>query len=241
MLQNYYRILSRYKGGSSVFYKKLRRVAITSMLSAAMVTAVMPVNYRCSVFAAENNISTDLQIVEISFDKTYPQRAGTRVVLSADCEGGTGEYSNTYTVKLPDGSYQTIAEDTDCDYISYTFDQVGIYNFEVKAKDAYDIVSDVREFVVTPGKISINRVKLDKNSYSVNDSVKFTVDATPSIGTAQTKIVLQTPNGKKVKVKDYSTKKTASYKVKKKGTYKVTVYAKDGETSTSVSKSFKVK
>lgn len=241
MLQNYYRILIRYKGGSGVFHKKLRRVVTAGVLSIAMVTATIPVGHTCNVFAAESNISADLQIAEISFDKAYPQKAGTRVILSADCEGGTGEYSYTYTVKLPDGSYQIIAEDTDCDYVSYTLDQVGIYNFEVKAKDEYDIVTDIREFIAIPSKVSINSVKLNKSSYSVNDSVKFTVNATPSTGTVKTKIVVQTPNGKKVKVKGYSTKSTASYKVKKKGTYKATIYAKDGKTSTSVSKSFKVK
>lgn len=241
MLQNCYRILIRYKGGSGVFHKKLRQVVITGMLSAAMITVAMPVNNISKVFAAENDISTDLQIDEIAFDKTYPQRAGTRVILSANCVGGTEEYTYTYTVKLPDGSYQIIAENTDCDYVSYTLDQVGIYNFEVKVKDGYDIVTDVREFIAAPSKVAIDSVKFNKSTYSVNDTVKITVNATPSIGKLQTKIVVQTPSGKKVKVKDYSSKKTANYKVKKKGTYKVTIYAKDGETSTKVSKNFKVK
>lgn len=241
LLQKCYRILSRHKGGSSVIYKKLRKIVIGGMLSAAIVTVATPVNDLCKVVAAENEIPEELQITKITFDKTYPQRAGTRVLLSADCKGGTGEYAYTYTVKLPDGSYQVIAEDTECDYISYTLDQVGIYNFEVKVKDAFDIVTDVKEFIATPSKVSINSVKLNKSSYKVNDNVKFTVKATPSIGTVQSKIVIQTPKGKMVKVKDYSTKNTASYKVKKKGIYKVTIYVKDGESSTKVSKSFKVK
>lgn len=224
-----------------MFYKKIKQMVIGSMLSVVMVTTVLPVNGIRNVFAAENEESEYLQITEISFDKAYPQKAGTRVVLSANCEGGVGEYSYTYTVKLPDGSYQTIAEDTDCDYVSYTLEQAGIYNFEVKVKDDYDIETDISEFIVTQSKVSIDSVKLNKSSYSVNDKVTFTVNATPSTGTARTKIVVQTPNGKKVKVKDYSVKKTASYKVKKKGTYKVTIYAKDGDTSTSISKSFKVK
>lgn len=224
-----------------MFHKKLRRVVITGMLSAAMITIAMPVSSISKVSAAESNISTDLQIEEMAFDKTYPQKAGTRVVVSADCVGGTGEYTYTYTVKLPDGSYQVIADDTDCDYVSYTLEQVGIYNFEVKVKDGYDIVTDVREFITRPGKVAINSVKFNKSTYSVNDTAKITINATPSIGTVQTKIVVQTPNGKKVKVKEYSSKKTANYKVKKKGTYKVTIYAKDGETTTKVSKSFKVK
>lgn len=241
LLQNYYKILNRYKGGSIVFCRKLRRVVMSSMLSTAILAAAVPLNNVNHVFAAENEISADLQITDVVFDKVYPQRAGTKVMVSANCKGGTGEYSYTYTVKLPDGSYQTIAEDTDCDCISYALEQVGIYNFEVKVKDDYDIVTDIREFIVTPAKISIDSVKLNKSSYTVNNIVKFTVNATPAIGKAQTKIILETPDGKKVKVKDYSTKKTASYKVKKKGNYKVTIYAKDGETSAKVSKSFKVK
>lgn len=240
LLQNYYRILSRYKGGSGVFHKRLKRVMVSSMLSASLITTMMLCQNVTNVFAEESKEMEELQITDFTFDKIGSQKAGTRVVLSTECKGGTGEYSYCYTVKLPNGSYETIAEDTEADCISYTAEQVGVYNFEVKVKDEYDTVTDIRELIVIPTKVSLNSVKLNKKSYKVNESVKFTVSATPSSGIAKTKIVVKTPDGKSVKVKDFSTGKTASYKVTKKGTYKVTFYAKDSKTSTSTTKSFKV-
>lgn len=242
MLQKYYKMLGIVKGGRGVFRRNLKKIILGGMLSVAIISTGLG-NTTCNtLLATEESMGQveDLRITSIKFDKAYPQIVGTSVVLSAECSGGTGEYAYTYTVLLPDGTHETIAESSDCNYMEYTFEEEGIYNFEVRVDDGVELVTEVIEYVVTQAKVSIDNVKLNKKKFKKNDKVKFTVKVTAATGTARSKIVVKTPSGKKVTVKKYSTKKTATYKLKEKGKYKVTIYAKDGSTTAKVKKTVKV-
>lgn len=221
--------------------KKVRQMLVGGLLSLAMTGAVLPLGQPLDVSAETAEATSDLRILGLHFDKSYPQAAGTRVTISADCFGGTGDYVYTYTVRLPDGTYETIATDTESASVGYTLSEVGTYNFSVAVSDGTELVSDTKEFIVTPAKVKIDRVKLNKSSFTKNDTLKINISATPSSGTVKSKITVKTPTGTKKTIKGYSTKMSASYKLKKKGTYKITVSVKDSKTSTSTSKTIKVK
>lgn len=230
---------NRNKGGSSVRNRKMSLIIVGGMLSAAIATSVMPFGQVEVVSAETTEATTDLQISRLIFDKSYPQAAGTRIRISADCSGGTGNYTYTYKVQLPDGTYEVIAKDVEQDFVNYTLSEAGTYNFSVEVSDGEDTVVYTKEFVTT--KVKINSVSFNKSSFKKNDTVKIKVSATPSTGKAKSKIVVKTPDGSKKTVKGYSTKMSASYKLKKKGTYKIIVSVKDGKTSASTTKSIKVK
>lgn len=223
-----------------MFNKKLQRTILGGMLAVAMGTVVMPVP-QSSVVSVNAAVQQRLTLSQIVFEETSPQIQGSRVTLYAECSGGTGEYTYTYKVMLPNGTIETIAENSSNEYINYTMNEVGVYNFQVQVSDGDDVVSDVKEFEVTPAKVSINQVKLNKTVFKKKETVKFTIDATAAEGVAKSKIVVVLPGGKKVVVKKFSAAMTANYKLKKKGNYKATITVKDGKTSASKTVSFKVK
>ena len=226
------------KGGSNVFNKKLQKVLVSGIVAISMVTTLMPMGATENAKAASEE---GLQLVKIEFDQASPQVQGTEITVSAQCTGGTGELSYTYRVLLPNGSYETIVKESSNEYVNYTLSETGIYNFIVEVSDGKSYCYDQVEYVSKPSKVSLNRLEFDKNSYSKNDKVKITIDATPATGKVKSKVVVKTPMGKNVTVKGYSAKMTASYKVKKKGTYKFTATVKDDKTSVSKTKSIKVK
>lgn len=221
-----------------MFNKKLQKALASGMVAIAMVTTVLPMVATGTVNAATEE---GLQLVKIEFDQASPQVQGTEITISPQCTGAMGELSYTYRVMLPNGTCETIAEESSNEYVNYTLSEVGIYNFIVEVTDGKTHQYDQVEYVSKPAKISLDRFQFDKSSYKKNDKVKVTIGATPATGTAKSKVVVKTPAGKKVTVKGYSTKMTASYKVKKKGTYKFTVTVKDSKTSVSKTKSVKVK
>lgn len=221
-----------------MFNRKIQKALTSGMLAIAMATTILPMGVTGNVLAAEEQ---GLQLVKIDFDQASPQVKGTEITVSAQCTGQTGEISYTYRVLLPDGSYETIVEESSNEYVNYTLSEIGIYNFIVEVSDGERYCYDQVEYVSNPSKVSFDRLKFNKSSYSKNDNVKITIGATPATGTVKSRVVVQTPAGKKVTVKKYSTKMTASYRVKKKGTYKFTVTVKDGKTSASKTKSIKVK
>lgn len=221
--------------------RKMSLIIAGGMLSVAIATSVLPVGQAEVVSAEATETVSTLQISKLVFDKSYPQAAGTRVMISADCSGGTGNYAYTFKVQLPDGTYEVIAKDTEQTFVNYTLSEVGTYNFSVEVSDGENIAVYTKEYVTTLAKVKINSVKFNKNSFKKSDTVKIKVSATPSVGKAKSKIVVKTPNGAKKIVKGYSTKMSASYKLKKKGMYKFTVSVKDGKTSTSTTKSIEVK
>lgn len=221
-----------------MFNKKLQKALASGVVAIAMVTTVLPMGATVNVKAAAEE---GLQLTKIEFDQASPQVQGTEITVSAQCTGGTGELSYTYRVILPNGSYETIVEESSNEYVNYTLSETGIYNFIVEVSDGKSYCYDQVEYVSKPSKVSLNRFQFDKNSYSKNDNVKITIGATPATGTVKSKVVVKTPTGKNVTVKKYSTKMNASYKVKKKGTYKFTVTVKDSKTSVSKTKSIKVK
>ena len=222
-----------------MFNKKVQKVLVSGMLAAALTVSAVPMGEVASVFAATDN--SDLSMNQLSISLASPQKSGTTLTLSAECEGGYGDLTYTYRVLLPDGTWEIIAQDTSCEHVDYTVSQVGSYNFSVDVSDGYDTVTDVKEFQVTPAKVTINSVKLNKSSYSIKDKMKVSVSATASAGKVKSKIVLTKPNGRKVTVKGYSTKMSGSYQLKKKGTYKDTVYVKDAATTAKKSKTITVK
>ena len=222
-----------------MFNKKLQRTILSGMLAVAMGTTMVPVASMADVNAAVQE--TRLTLSQIIMEETSPQVQGTRVTLYAQCTGGTGEYTYTYKVMLPNGTIETIAENSSNEYINYTMNEVGVYNFQVQVSDGDEVVSDVKEFEVTPAQVVINQVKLNKTVLARKENVKFTISATPAEGVAKSKIVVVTPAGKKVVVKKFSSKMTASYKAKKKGNYKAIVTVKDGKTTATKTVSFKVK
>ena len=232
---------NRNKGGSSVRKRKISLLIAGGILSASIAVIVMPLGLDKVVSAEVSEIESNLQISKLVFDKSYPQVVGTRVMISADCSGGTGDYVYTYKVQLPDGTYEIIAKDTEQAFVNYTLSEVGTYNFSVEVSDGEDIAVYTKEYVATLAKVKISSVNFNKSSFKKNDTVKIKVSATPSTGKAKSKIVVKAPGGAKKTVKGYSTKMSASYKLKKKGTYKVIVSVKDTKTSASVTKSIKVK
>ena len=120
--------------------------------------------------------------------------------------------------------------------------EAGVYNFYVEVKDSAGTVqSDEVEFVAKSTKVMLNNVSFNKAKYAKKDNVQIAIKATAASGTVKSKVVVTTPNGKKVTVKKLSTKMKASYKVTKKGTYKFTITVKDSKTSASTTKSIKVK
>lgn len=221
-----------------MFNKKLQKALASGMVAIAMATTVLPMGANGTVKAAAEE---GLQLVKIEFDQASPQVQGTEITVSALCTGGTGELSYTYRVLLPNGSYETIVEESSNEYVNYTLSESGIYNFIVEVSDGKSYCYDQVEYVSKPSKVSLNRLEFDKSSYSKNDKVKIAIGATPATGKVKSKVVVKTPVGKNVTVKKYSTKMNATYKVKKKGTYKFTVTVKDSKTSVSKSKSIKVK
>lgn len=223
-----------------MFNRKIRQTMVSCMVAVAITVGGAPLQQNVQV-AAETTEETNLQVMGVTFDQSSPKASGTRLTIGADCFGGTGNYVYTYKVRRPSGTYETIAQDTDSVFVNYTVNEVGIYNFSVTVSDGVDSVSEVNEFVVKPSKVVIDSVKLNKSTFKKNDKVKFTVATTAASGTVKTKIDIVTPSGKKVTVKKYSTKKTATYKATQRGTYKATIYAKDSKSSTKVTKCFQVK
>lgn len=221
--------------------RKMNLIIAGGILSVAIAGTVLPMEQPLLVSAETTETASDLNILGLDFDKSYPQAAGTRITIHANCSGGTGAYVYTFMVQLPNGTYETIAKDVENASVNYTLSQVGTYNFSVVVTDGVDTVSDVKEFVTTIGKVKINSVKLNKTSFKKGNTVKIKVNATPSTGKVKSKIVVKTPDGAKKTVKGYSTKMSASYKLKKKGNYKIIVSVKDSKTSTSTTKSIKVK
>lgn len=222
-----------------MFNRRLQKALACAMMGIAVTTVALPISTEQmgKVMAASDN----LVLKDISIDGSTSNVQGTRITLSAQCTGGAGEYTYSYGVMLPNGKYETIAEETNRDSINYTLNEVGTYNFLVRVTDGYDVVTDTIECQATRAKVALNNIKLNKVSFKSNDTVKFTVNATAASGTVKSKIVLKMPNGKNVLVKGYSSKMTASYKVKKKGTYKATISVKDSKSSTSKTIQFKVK
>lgn len=232
---------NRNKGGSGVRNRKISLIIAGGMLSAAIATSVMPFGQLDVVSAEEIEATSTLQISKLVFDKSDPQAAGTRVMISANCSGGTGDYVYTYKVQLPNGTYEVIAKDTEQAFVNYTLSEVGTYNFSVEVSDGEDIAVYTKEYVTTLANVKINGVKFNKKSFKKNDTMKIKVSATPAVGKVKSKIIVKMPDGEKKTVKGYSAKMSASYKLKKKGLYKIIVSVKDGKTSTSTTKSIKVK
>ena len=222
-----------------MFNKELRKAFVGQLLAVSMVGAVMPRNTVSDAQAAV--VSEAFQMTGMSVEAASPQMQGTKLTISAFCSGGSGDYTYTYRVKRPDGSDETIAKDISSDRVTYTVEDIGIYNFEVQVSDGMDVYSDIQEFVVTPSKVTISKFQTDRANYKKKDVVRFKVGATAAWGTeVKSKIVLQTPGGK-VTVKKYSKVATAMYKVKKKGTYQATVTVKDEKTTANKTISFTVK
>lgn len=241
LLQKYYKIIFRVegKGGRKLLKGKLCRAMAWTMLGVAVWNTTLPAGMLATntVAAATN----DLMLKNISIEGSEKKVQGTRITLTAQCQGGAGEYSYSYRVLLPSGKVETIAEETVKDTIEYTLSEVGTYNFMVRVTDGYDVVTDTVECQAERSKVLLNYVKLNKTSFKKKDTVKFSIKATPATGKVSSKVLLTIPGGKKVLVKGYSTKMTASYKLKKKGTYKATISVKDSKTSTSKTLRFQVR
>lgn len=243
LLQKYYKMGEEDKGGSIVFNKRLKKVIVSGIVSVVVATSAIPAGMQMVSYAATQNAI--LEISKIVIDQSSPQAVGTTVVISAECKGGTGVYDYTYTVTLPNGTVETIAEGISSSFINYTLSEKGVYNFGVKVTDGVDSVSDRKEFEATSNETTTSKMKaslsMNKTKISKKDTVKFKVGVSNASGTAKSKIVVKLPNGKNVTVKKYSAKMSAKYKVKKKGTYKVTAYVKDSKKTVTVKKTFKVK
>ena len=226
-----------------MFNKRLKKVIVSGIVSVVIATSAISSGMQMVSYAATQNAI--LEISKIVIDQSSPQAVGTTVVISAECKGGTGVYDYTYTVTLPNGTVETIAEGISSSFINYTLSEKGVYNFGVKVTDGVDSVSDRKEFEATSNETTTSKMKaslsMNKTKISKKDTVKFKVGVSNASGTAKSKIVVKLPNGKNVTVKKYSAKMSAKYKVKKKGTYKVTAYVKDSKKTVTVKKTFKVK
>ena len=225
-----------------MFNKKIHKTFAGGMAALALATVVAPV-WAPGYVMAETADAT-LQLKKIAIDLTSPQKQGTEITITPECFGGTGELSYTYKVKIPGvkSEYETIADESSNESITYTLQEAGVYNFYVEVKDSAGTVrSDEIEFTANATKVVVNSVSFNKTKYAKKDNVQIAIKATAASGTLKSKIVVTTPNGKKVTVKKLSTKMKASYKVTKKGTYKFTITAKDSKTSVSTTRSIKVK
>lgn len=225
-----------------MFNKKIHKIVAGGMAALALVTVVAPMCAPGYVMA--ETVDTKLQLKKIAIDLASPQNQGTEITITPECFGGTGELSYTYKVKLPGekSEYETIADESSNESVTYTLQEAGVYNFYVEVKDSAGTVqSDEVEFVAKSTKVMLNNVSFNKAKYAKKDNVQIAIKATAASGTVKSKVVVTTPNGKKVTVKKLSTKMKASYKVTKKGTYKFTITVKDSKTSASTTKSIKVK
>lgn len=225
-----------------MFNKKIHKIVAGGMAALALVTVVAPM---CAPgYAMAETVDTKLQLKKIAIDLASPQNQGTEITITPECFGGTGELSYKYKVKLPGekSEYETIADESSNESVTYTLQEAGVYNFYVEVKDSAGTVqSDEVEFVAKSTKVMLNNVSFNKAKYAKKDNVQIAIKATAASGTVKSKVVVTTPNGKKVTVKKLSTKMKASYKVTKKGTYKFTITVKDSKTSASTTKSIKVK
>lgn len=225
-----------------MFNKKIHKIVAGGMAALALVTVVAPM---CAPgYAMAETVDTKLQLKKIAIDLASPQNQGTEITITPECFGGTGELSYTYKVKLPGekSEYETIADESSNESVTYTLQEAGVYYFYVEVKDSAGTVqSDEVEFVAKSTKVMLNNVSFNKAKYAKKDNVQIAIKATAASGTVKSKVVVTTPNGKKVTVKKLSTKMKASYKVTKKGTYKFTITVKDSKTSASTTKSIKVK
>lgn len=225
-----------------MFNKKIHKIVAGGMAALALVTVVAPMCAPGYVMA--ETVDTKLQLKKIAIDLASPQNQGTEITITPECFGGTGELSYTYKVKLPGAKseYETIADESSNESVTYTLQEAGVYNFYVEVKDSAGTVqSDEIEFVAKSTKVVLNSVSFNKAKYAKKDNVQIAIKATAASGTLKSKVVVTNPNGKKVTVKKLSAKMKASYKVTKKGTYKFTITVKDSKTSVSTTKSIKVK
>ena len=112
LLQKYYKIDFRVegKGGRKLYKGKLCRAIAWTMLGVAVWNTTLPVGMLATntVAAATN----DLMLKNISIEGSEKKVQGTRITLTAQCQGGAGEYSYSYRVLLPSGKVETIAEET---------------------------------------------------------------------------------------------------------------------------------
>lgn len=221
-----------------MFNKKMQKSLLSGALAVTMAMAAVPF---CPVTYAQEKVEGLLQITQFHVGDGMSQYQGSEISLASVCQGGTGTYSYTYRVKLPDGSSETIVKESGNEHVSYTLSETGVYNFEVVIADGKEIVSDVTECNVIPSKVCLSQVKTNKTSYQKKETMKMTIAATAATGSAVSKVTVKEPKGKTKTVKKFSSAMSAQYRFNKKGIYVFTVTVKDEVSTTNKNIRIKVR
>ena len=179
--------------------------------------------------------------VTLEMNKVSPQKAGTKINLSAIIEGEQGECEYYfYYKKSGSKGYTTLQEYSSSDTCVWQPKAGGTYSLYVTVKDSTGVTVTT---CIKPFKISAlsASIKMNKKSPQLKKTtMKIKVNAKNGVGKIKYQYIIKLKNKTKKKTA-YRTSNVYAWKPDKAGTYKLYVKIKDANTTIVKKKSFVIK
>ena len=180
-------------------------------------------------------VNERMTLESVTFDKTSPQKIGTKITATAKVKGGTGNKKCIIHVK--GGNYQFGMKDlyftmSNSTTGTWTPDTDGTYKVYVTVTDdaGYTTMLSGGSYMVNK-EMSISEFDwdMDLDETTVGRSRTLTGTVANNIGTVNYKYTVKDSSGTVTELSSYSTTNKASWYPQKAGKYTLTMYAKDSD------------